>query len=101
MEVQLGAVRDGLVQVRQQAALGEQEPTVRLEHEARAGVEGPIGREAAPQLGGIQHFVRQVVQLRGCQRAAEGRPILGTALDAAGGDQQLLAGQASSSCHSS
>jgi hypothetical protein len=78
--------------VRQDRALSEQEPAVRLEHGPRRILDPGVRREAAAQLAPIEHLVRDVVQLGRLERPAEHRSVLGTALDRARDDEEPLAG---------
>ena len=80
------------VDVGDDRALGEQESTVRLPHHAGLRLEARVGGVSPPEILGREDLVRKVVQLGGLERAAEGRPVLRAALQRAGRDQQLLAG---------
>jgi hypothetical protein len=78
------------VQVGEDRALGEEEAAVGLPDDARRRIEARVGRIPAAELLGGEDLVRDLVELGRLERAAEGRPVLGPALDRAGGDEEPL-----------
>jgi hypothetical protein len=88
--VKVGAVRTRTVRVRQHRPFGEQESAIGLVHDAGGRVEAGIRGVASPELAGIEDVMRQVVQLRRVDGAAERLSVLRATLDGAGRHEQPL-----------
>ena len=89
----LGAVCQRLLDVRDVASLGQQEPALGLV-QAQDLLRQAVPWKAPVQLGAVHHLVRQAVELARFERALEDRAAFGARIHAAGDVKETLAGEA-------
>ena len=90
-EVQLCPVTKCLVDVGQDRALGEEEPTIGLPDGGSVLWETAESGVAALDLARVERGMVEVVELGRFKRAAEDGAVPGSTLEATGGDQESLA----------
>ena len=89
----LGAVCQGLIDVRDVASLRQEEPAFGLV-QAQDRRRQAVPWKAPMQLGAVHHLVGEAVQFARFERALEDRAVPGAGIHAAGDVKETLAGEA-------